>query len=74
MKRTLGALAMNWLRKPENQERIKSTARDVWGRFQEHRNARGTGRTDATDATERPPAASSAERDTSPGNRGDEQQ
>lgn len=71
MKRTLGALAMNWLRKPENQERIKSTARDVWGRFQEHRNARATGR---TDATERPPAASSAERDTPPRNRGDEQQ
>lgn len=40
MKRALGTLAMNWLRKPENQERVKRTARDVWGHFKERRNAR----------------------------------
>ncbi|WP_353218794.1 hypothetical protein [Salinisphaera sp. S4-8] len=40
MKRALGAMAANWLRKPENQERIKRTARDVWGKFQQRREAR----------------------------------
>lgn len=40
MKRSIGTLAMNWLRKPENQQRIKSTARDVWGKFQARRNER----------------------------------
>ena len=39
MKRALGAMAANWLRKPENQERIKRTARDVWGKFQQRREA-----------------------------------
>tara|TARA_Y100001968_G_C19037952_1_gene563021 strand:+ start:416 stop:616 length:201 start_codon:yes stop_codon:yes gene_type:complete len=42
MKRALGAMAANWLRKPENQERIKRTARDVWGKFQQRREARKT--------------------------------
>lgn len=40
MKRALGAMAANWLRKPENQERIKRTARNVWGKFQQRREAR----------------------------------
>ena len=40
MKRALGAMAANWLRKPENQERIKRTARDVWGKFQQRRESR----------------------------------
>lgn len=71
MKRALGTLAINWLRKPENQERIKSTARDVWGRFQERRNARGTANPDASD---RAPATSPTDRDIPSHNRSDEQQ
>ena len=65
MKRALGAMAMNWLRKPENQERVKRTARDVWGRFQAHRNARATtdaGRTDRAPAASRPPRDTASDR------------
>jgi hypothetical protein len=57
MKRALGAMAMNWLRKPENQERIKRTARDVWGRFQQRRNgstADKPGSGDQSPSTARP--------------------
>jgi hypothetical protein len=40
MKRTLGSLAVNWLRKPENREQAKRTARDLWQRFDQRRQAR----------------------------------
>lgn len=59
MKRALGAMAANWLRRPENQEKIKRTARDVWGRFQRYRQTRQTPtntarrRGDDTDSTGR---------------------
>lgn len=39
MKRTLGLMASNWLRKPENQQKIKRTARSLWDRLQQRRSA-----------------------------------
>lgn len=69
MKRALGSLAVNWLRKPENQERIKRTARDVWGHFQERRNARASGQPQADNA----PAASRPSADPARRDRDDEQ-
>ncbi|WP_353250333.1 hypothetical protein [Salinisphaera sp. T31B1] len=33
-------MAANWLRKPENQQKIKRTARRFWDRFQQQRRGR----------------------------------
>ncbi|GAB3679513.1 hypothetical protein [Salinisphaera aquimarina] len=55
MKRALGAMAANWLRKPENQQRIKRTARQLWSRFNDRK------RTDTA------PAQSAARPGTRPG-------
>lgn len=66
MKRALGTLAMNWLQKPENQQRIKSTARDVWGRFKDRRNARaerGAQTPDRAPASSSQPSRSAPPRD-----------
>ena len=34
MKRMLGAAVANWLRKPQNREKAKRTARQLWGKYQ----------------------------------------
>ncbi|ERJ20143.1 hypothetical protein SSPSH_000692 [Salinisphaera shabanensis E1L3A] len=65
MKRALGAMAANWLRKPQNQERIKRTARDVWGKFKQRRDARNGSRVEDS----KPNAARDANR--TPSDRGD---
>jgi hypothetical protein len=65
MKRALGAMAANWLRKPQNQERIKRTARDVWGKFKQRRDARNGSRVEDSN----PNAARDANR--TPSDRGD---
>jgi len=47
MKRSLGRLAMNWLRNPRNQEKVKQTARQLYDRYQHSRNGRNSsGRVD----------------------------
>lgn len=37
MKRTLGFMTANWLRKPANQDKVKRTARQLRNRFQDQR-------------------------------------
>ncbi len=37
MKRILGATAANWLRKPENQQKVKRTARQLWDKYQKRK-------------------------------------
>jgi|GEM_PF-999284 len=43
MKRSLGRMAMNWLRNPQNQAKVKRTARQFYDRYQKSRSARVDG-------------------------------
>lgn len=40
MKRILGATAANWLRKPENQQKVKRTARQLWDKYQKRKGTK----------------------------------
>lgn len=63
MKRTIGTFAANWLRKPQNQEKIKRGARQLWSRYQRFRSGSGT-QTTQNARTGRPPnTPSSTDRD-----------
>lgn len=42
MKRSLSRMAMNWLRNPQNQAKVKRTARQLYDRYQQSRSGRGT--------------------------------
>lgn len=53
MKRTLGLMAANWLKKPENQEKVKRTARDLWSRLQQNRSTSDTGSAHTEEPAER---------------------
>jgi len=65
MKRTIGAFAANWLRNPQNQEKIKRGARQLWSRYQRFRNGSGSAtQTTQSARTGRPPnTPSSTDRD-----------
>lgn len=61
MKRKLGLMAANWLKKPENQEKVKRTAQDVLNRAQQAldssgSSSSGTDRDDRNDRDNRQPA------------------
>ena len=55
MRRSLFMMAGNWLRQPANQQKIKSTARKLWGKYQQ-RNQSSTARSDQTGTTNSTPA------------------
>lgn len=42
MKRFIGAAVANWLRKPENREKAKRTARQFWNKYQNRKAAPGS--------------------------------
>ncbi|MEC9482990.1 MAG: hypothetical protein UMU75_06625 [Halomonas sp.] len=44
MKRAIGMAVANWLRKPENREKVKRTARQLWTRYQGQKSARDSDR------------------------------
>lgn len=62
MKRSLGRMAMNWLRNPQNQAKVKQTARQLYDRYQ---NKGGRSTVDKSRTSGSSPAApTQARRDT----------
>ncbi|SHE77329.1 hypothetical protein SAMN02745148_01113 [Modicisalibacter ilicicola DSM 19980] len=41
MKRYIVAAVANWLRKPENREKAKQQARQMWNKYQKRKGASG---------------------------------
>lgn len=62
MRRTIGAFAANWLRKPQNQEKVKRGARQLWSRYKRFRNGSST-QTGGARRADRPNTPSSTDRD-----------
>ncbi|HET8789756.1 MAG TPA: hypothetical protein VFM75_00965 [Modicisalibacter sp.] len=42
MKRFIGAAVANWLRKPENREKAKRTAKQFWSKYQNRKGTPGS--------------------------------
>lgn len=74
MKRQIGLMAANWLKKPENQEKIKRKAQQFWDQFQQARRSddnqadndttasgqRGTHDSESTDRKKQPAPSNSS--------------